>query len=310
MIVDITLEYLDDGGNAVDKAILIGNIIEHCHYIKPHTGILDRIYEIVDEHGTPHIKEIYQSYREYLSPPDEMVKHLTTITLADFTKANQRIILFKPSELLLENAPYEWNIYKNLIRAYTQHPKFGNVFKYLQHKVENCWLVPENAGGWTNMRMMTILKNTGEYHRQYRKKVCIVFDRDTADDAHYHGEKRPLFQLLTNKAPDQTTEDDITKLDYDGSYVWHMLWKRAIENYFPPEKFEELGVDMTEARECGDYDYYKFKDDEHGYDKKMMEKISDGMAMSDFENNCRTFVFHNSEYSEFCLLLLKIAKIV
>lgn len=32
MIVDISLDYLNDGGNPVDKAILIGNIIEHCHY--------------------------------------------------------------------------------------------------------------------------------------------------------------------------------------------------------------------------------------------------------------------------------------
>ena len=71
-----------------------------------------------------------------------------------------------------------------------------------------------------------------------------------------------------------------------------------------------MEVDMTEARACANYDYYKFKDGEHGYDKKMMEKISDGMTMRDFENSCRTFVFHNGECSEFCLLLLKIAKIV
>ena len=47
MIVDISLDYLNDGGNPVDKAILIGNIIEHCHYIKPRAGIVDAIWGIV-----------------------------------------------------------------------------------------------------------------------------------------------------------------------------------------------------------------------------------------------------------------------
>lgn len=309
MIVDISLDYLNDGGDVVDKAILIGNIIEHCHYIKPCAGIVDRISEIVDEHGTPHIKEIFQSYREYLSPSDEMAKHLTTITLADFSKEYQRILLFKPSELLLENAPYEWNIYKNLIKAYSNHRKFGNVFKYLQHKVENYWLVPENAGGYGAIKAITIMKNLGEYRRLYRKKVCIVFDRDTKDANYFDHKKKNLFVFLTNKDHLHINEDDVNRFVFN-SYTWHMLWKGTIENYFPPEKYEEMEVDMTEARACANYDYYKFKDGEHGYDKKMMEKISDGMTMRDFENSCRTFVFHNGEYSEFCLLLLKIAKIV
>ena len=309
MIVEISQEYLNDG-NPVDKAIMIGNILEHCHYIKPIAGIIDNIWNLVNQYGTPHIRETFELYSEYLSLPEEMEKHLTTITLTDFTVENQRAILFKPSELMLENAPYEWNIYRNLINAYTEHRKFGNVFKYLKQKVENCCLVPENAGGFGNMKKMTILKNTGEYHHQYRKKVCLVFDRDTDDDVTYDHEKKNLFVLLAKKDHTQMGEDDINKLTYDGAYIWHMLWKREIENYFPIDKYEEQGVDVTAARACDNYSYYKFKNGEKGYDKKMMEHISDGMTMQDFENSCRTFIFYNSTYSEFCLLLLKIAKIV
>ena len=201
-------------------------------------------------------------------------------------------------------------IFKNLINAYTEHRIFGDVFKYLQQKVENNCLVPENAGGFGNMRMMTILKNTGEYHHQYRKKVCLVFDRDTDNEAAYDHEKKNLFVLLTQKDHNHISEDDINKLTYDGAFIWHMLWKREIENYFPIEKYEDLGVDVTEARECENYDYYKFKNNEKGYDKKMMEHISDGMTLKDFEQVCRTCVFYNCADSEFCLLLLKIAKIV
>jgi len=309
MIVDISLDYLNDGGNPVDKAILIGNIIEHCHYIKPRAGIVDAIWGIVEQHGTPHIKEIFQSYSEYLSLPEDMERHLTTIVLADFPLWQQRIILFKPSELLLESGPYEWNIYKNLIRAYTNHRKFGNVFRYLQHKVEDCLLVPENGGGFGAFKAVAEMKNKGEYYSKYRKKVCMVFDRDTRDATYFDDKKKHLFEYLVNKDHLHLVEDDINTFNYNG-YVWHMLWKNAIENYFPPEKYEAKGVDMTEARASADYDYYKFKNDEHGYDKTMMESISEGMTMAEFESQCRTFVFHNGSYSEFCLLLLKIAKIV
>lgn len=309
MIVDISLDYLNDSGNPVDKAILIGNIIEHCHYIKPRAGIVDGIWEIVNQYGTPHIKEIFQSYIEYLSLPKDIEKHLTTITLADFPLWQQYILLFKPSELLLENGPYEWNIYKNLIWAYTKHRKFGNVFRYLQHKVENYMLVPENAGGYGAFKTVAEMKNKGEYHSKYRKKVCMVFDRDTHDATTFDHKKKKLFLYLAKKDHLQLREEDINTLDYNG-YVWHMLWKNSIENYFPPERYEANNVDMTEARASADYNYYKFKDDEHGYDKTMMETISDGMTMAEFESQCRTFVFHNGSYSEFCLLLLKIAKIV
>lgn len=175
---------------------------------------------------------------------------------------------------------------------------------------ENRIVTPENAGGFGNIISVFDLKNSGEYYHLYKMKCCVIFDRDTDDDTRFDDNKNRLFERFCDGKNNNTvTDSDIYKIPGEGEYMWHMWYKRAIENYFPANQYADLGVDVTEAQ-TADYSYYHFEDGKNGYDKTMMARIGRGMSCSDFENNTKKFQVDGFPMSEMLILLHKIAKII
>lgn len=88
-----------------------------------------------------------------------------------------------------------------------------------------------------------------------------------------------------------------------------MWYRRAIENYFPKERYEEIGVPI-EDEELSDYinigKIYKT----HGYDKSLLPKLAEKMSRSMYERNLKRFNVNDVNMSEFQLLLLKFVKLV
>ena len=148
----------------------------------------------------------------------------------------------------------------------------------------------------------------------YRHKVCVVFDRDTNNSDDIDKTKKAVFSALCNGIDiNQVNNDLIYRLDYEDEYVWHMWYKRAIENYFPKDQYESLGVDVSSFDDQLPYDYQKFdekKDYPKGYKKNMMKDIAKEMTHQYFEENTHHFNITGEDMSEIQLLLLKIAKIV
>ncbi len=126
MIVHIDTDFLNqESGDAnIDNAFFICRIMEHGHYIDADRNVIAELEELIESCSTPAMEELFKSNIEMLSPTADMKGWLTTINLADYDKLQRRVLLFKPSELLVENAPNEWNVYKRIIDAYASDRRF------------------------------------------------------------------------------------------------------------------------------------------------------------------------------------------
>lgn len=314
MIVHIDDSFLDSvDDKPIDDIFTICRILENCHYITVSNDVLEALNFLVEEHVNPGLKSIYYAARNYINPPKKLQRYLTKVEWSRIDERTKRVLFFKPSELLVENAPYEWNTYKKIISEYIQDDEYGDIFAYIHQMIQINGLVPSNAGGIQTIPSMIELKDNGEYQGLFRLKSCTIMDRDTEDNSGFSQNNNRLFVFFAGKTYDQVVDEDVYKLDFGKSYIWHVWYKRAIENYFPIEEYEKLGVDMSEARSCADYDYFKHitKGKRQGlYDKKMMIDIGKSATYESLTSRLRTFTVNEKDYNEMQLLLLKIAKIV
>lgn len=314
MIVKIDRGFLDcPESDLKDKLIELCNIAEAGHYLDVDINIAGDFVESLEKFaGDTYCNFIAEAMQKF-SLEKSIRSCLTTIIFSDFTREQRRCLLQKPSELLLENSANEWNIYCSLINYYTKGKNYKNVMSYLQRSIKLNMIEPAHLGGVYQLPA-ELKQKEGKYKNMYRHKVCVVFDRDTNNSDDIDKTKKAVFSALCKGIDiNQVNNDMIYRLDYKEEYVWHMWYKRAIENYFPKEQYARKGVDITSFSDQLPYDYQKFdekKDYPKGYKKSMMRDISQGMSFKFFEENTQSFSIKGEEMSEIMLLLLKIAKIV
>ena len=313
MIVKIDSEFLKGNGKELDdKVFELCKIIEFGHYVDVERSILGDFLDIIKKHANNSKFSLVSGAIEKFDKEKSLRFTLTTIRFSDYSERRRKVLLLKESELLVENAPNEWSIYKNLVTYYTKEPTIKNVAKYLNRAIKERMLKSENLGGANMIPDMLKHKNKEEFDDLYKMKVCVLFDRDKENGTEIDINKKNVFKALCNGIDiNQVNNDLIYRLDYEDEYVWHMWYKRAIENYFPREKYEELGVDMDSFKDDLPYDYKKFGNNTpKGYKKDMMKSISDDMKYTYFEDTTEHFDINDKRMSEIQLLLLKIAKIV
>lgn len=313
MIVKIDRYFLKGDDKQLDAKVLeLYEIIDYGHYLYVEDEVLDDFVGIIENHAIDSQCRLVCEAIERFDKEKNLRSYLTTINFSGYSKKQRKVLLLTESELLVENAPNEWCIYKNLVSFYTKDPTIKNVALYLNRAINERMLKSENLGGVNGIPSMLEHKNKHEFDDLYRMKVCVLFDRDQENGTDIDRRKIHVFEALCNGIEFEKVNNEIVyRLDFGENYVWHMWYKRAIENYFPREKYEKLGVDMDSFNDTLPYDYKKFGDKiPSGYKKDMMRYISDCMSYNDFEYNTEHFDINGRNLSEIQLLLLKIAKIV
>lgn len=314
MIVKIERDFLKGTEQDLkDKFIELFHIAEAGHYLDVDNNILEDFLKSAESYaGYRYCGFIAEAIQKF-SYEKSLRNYLTTVKFTKYTREQRRCLLQKPSELLLENSAYEWGIYCSLIDCYAKGKKNKNVMSYLQRSIKKDMIEPAHLGGIYHLPA-ALQQKEAQYKNMYRYKACVVFDRDTNRSDDIDRNKKDIFASLCNGIDiDAVNNNLVYRLNYDNEYVWHMWYKRAIENYFPKEQYENQGVDITSFNDQFPYDYQKFdenKDYPKGYKKHMMERIAKGMSCQDFEKNTHSFTIGGAEMSEIMLLLLKIAKIV
>lgn len=313
MIVNVSDSILEDDIDKVRETVFtICRLLEQRHFVKLSGDLMQVLPKIVEDNVPPHLYNIFQSARNYINPSSNKCKFLRTVNLDDTDEQTRRILFFKPSELLLENAPYEWSVYKTMIDVFVDDDNYGDIFDYIRRMVEIHNLVPSHAGGIQTMPAIVKMKSKGDYRGLYKMKCCTIMDRDADCGTRLSEDNRNVLKFYSGKEFNEITNDDIYKLDFEHGYIWHVLYKREIENYFPIEEYEKLNVNMDEAKNCADYDYFKFETGtkEGSYRKSYMQTIGKSISYPEFTKQLHSFKVGNKDYNEMQLLLLKIAKIV
>lgn len=329
MIVHVGRKFMElDDGQKEANVVEMVEILNHGHFLKMDADIKVAVTSVVDTKLADCQKSLFnEASEEYLSPSKNMQRWLRTIEFYNFTKDQRKVLLLKPSELLLENATNEWPVYKRICQAYSMDSDYSSIFQYVEKAVSNSeGIMGVQAGGKSEIPAMIDYKEKNEFHDLYKYKVCVLFDRDTDDDHSFAPDNKNLFMKLADKSHEEIVNEDIYKLNFGEEYVWHSWYKRAIENYFPKEEYLKLSLDMSDyPDEASKYDYIKFpiestkewkdkhktkKDKEKAkYEKTMMKDIGKDMKRSDYETNLKFFDIDGKSLSEFQLFLLKLAQI-
>lgn len=288
------------------------NAVKHRHYMIADVYVRKKIRVSIVQHGSTIQKELYKKYKGF-SPTKELQDYLTVIDVdANYSHANFGYLVESKAVLLVENSHNEWSLYKDLTAIYCESEKYGNLFKLLSEHQQKQLIVPINGGGYTQMPAMVddFVKDSGKGNLSLLK-IMTLFDRDTDNNSCFDGYKKALFRFFAGGKDHHTiTEADIYTLE-QSPCVWHMWYKRAVENYFPNDQYDACGVSVTELNACMDRDYFKFENGTpRGYDKAKLPQLVKGLAFSDFEKGQKHFFVNGKETSEFELFLLKMLRVI
>ena len=141
------------------------------------------------------------------------------------------------------------------------------------------------------------------------QKIGVLMDRDTDLGTVFPSRRQNLFEMLSGKQATVLANTDIYTLS-QSVYVWHMWYKRAIENYFPATQFDNLGYPSASAPSVLVDWSYKNLGKISRYDKKHLSEVCFGMSRANYESNCAQFTVNGVNMSEMQLFLLKLVKLI
>lgn len=308
MIFQIDRNYFDNQ-TALERSELYSNIIAHGHYVDCEPEVRELYYESVEINGSTLQRNLIKKDPS-LKLNRQTRMYLTVMKAADFTPQQLMLIIKKPSRLMVENRVYESPVYRNMIGTYASGDRtFHNAFVKLHQALKDGQLEFEHGGGCDGYVQQMADMDAHEYKDVAKWKFCILSDRDVDGADCYDQKKNPLFQLACGKKSEEMTEEDIYTLDMP-NVVWHMWYKRAIENYFPDSQFLAIHADLSSIPPMPADRNYKKLGDMNGYQKRQLPKLVEKMSYTMYESGLKHFYVGGKDMSELQLFLLKLVKII
>lgn len=323
MIFDLSTDFIKNTKPSL-LSDLVAQIISHEHYLTFPGEVVDLLWKVVETNSSSTQTDMWLQNQEYLSPTTEVKTYLTTVSDTGYSYDDLMIMASKPSVILLENTR-EWDVYKSMIDAYCSDSTYGNLFRILQRAsdISICGkLVPRQAGGFNEMpHCITDLRNTEGYGDLLKKKLYVVFDRDTTSaTAPLNENKKPLFQKLCGKTHLTVTDADNFSLSQP-EYIWHMWYRRAIENYFPDRAYLAIGYTLKRGAANFESNYYGLPEDSYAHgrvSKKSLKKslkndlgsLAAQMTKALYDVNLQSFTLGGITVNEIQLFLLKLLKVI
>lgn len=288
----------------------MSDIMEHGHYVDCDYKVQQSLIQAIDTNGSTTQKELLRKYKRF-DVTNELRTYLTTIDTDNYTQDQLMIMVSVPSYILMENLR-EWPIYQSLIGTYKKDRMFSNLFQLLEMSKCNKQLQPLQSGGVGDMKQVFETYNKNVLKDVAAHKMCFVFDRDTngSDKFSWNG----TIKFLSGKDKVEELNNGQIYTLQQRNYIWHMWYRRDIENYFPEKCFIALGYSVKDPSLVGSY-YVKAEEKyikgEFGkYDKNDTSHLPAAMSKADYEVGLQTFIINGLSINELQLLLLKFVKII
>lgn len=309
MIICVDEEYLSTIGEEKSSELYCCATING-HLIDGMGASLDLIKASVDRHASTFQKEIIRTGKA-IKLTKKLRQFLTTLQASQYEYDDLIRILSKPSKVLVENSVYEAPVYDNIIQLYCSDRIFGNLFAKLKLARNENRLVFDHSGGCGSVKGLLEQANADEYKSIAKYKFCTIIDRD-ADGPEYTKIQNidKLLFFLAGKDSKTIRDSDIYTLNQP-VYIWHMWYKREIENYFPNDHFERVGTDIAKwSSSPEDRNYKDLSCKGTGYHKNKLKDLVHGMSREKYEEGIKHFSVNDLMLSEFQILLLKFVKLI
>lgn len=167
-------------------------------------------------------------------------------------------LLKLPSKVILENGTNDWRFIKGIVQKHKNHKKRKSIYKLIDKRIKEHYLEPENAGGFGGIKKRIEAFQTNQYQKSLKYKIFALFDSDRFSKTELKNEQKKLIAFIKNK--DESDIDINTAMwEEQDQIVWHMLYKRSIENYLPIEQVEAATPELK-AMSPEEYDFIKLED--------------------------------------------------
>ncbi|MDJ0734930.1 MAG: hypothetical protein QNJ47_12825 [Nostocaceae cyanobacterium] len=236
-------------------------------------------------------------------------------------------IITERSKVIVENGINDWKFIQGICRKYSSaKTQRKSIYQLLNKAIKNEYIEAENCGGVGELIKVTKRWiGSSRYQHIFNYKLMAIFDSD----------KQNLNSLTPHKNKIEYLKDKtittIQPSDYEYEsrdlIIWHILYKRKIENYIPLNVLFEKITSITqthktdlETKSNDDLDFIEYNVNNIGIIEVQVKArfpqmfLDDDFSYRDFEKRCehhKIFLSEaNEKVSEIEQILLKIAKII
>jgi hypothetical protein len=235
-------------------------------------------------------------------------------------------IITERSKVIVENGINDWKFIKGICQKYSSAKiKRQSIYKLLDEAIKDEIIEAENCGGVGELIKVTQhWIDTNRYKYIFKYKLMAIFDSDkqNSNGSTPHKIKIEYFKSKTISTI-QSTDYEHESIDL---IVWHILYKRKIENYIPldilfaniksisSEQKTELLSKTNDELDFMEYSQGNIGIGESKIKNKFPEIFIAHFSCRDFEKRCehhKVFLPEANELvSEIEQILLKMAKII
>jgi hypothetical protein len=257
-------------------------------------------------------------------------QHLTCIVIGinneEIHPTDAHRLITEPSKVIVENKINDWKFLKGICQKYSSgRTKRRSIYQKLIEAIQDEKIEPENSGGVGDIIKITqSWINSARYRNIYQYKLMAIFDSDKSSQINVtpHKKKIEYFKSKTiNNLQHTDCEYESTDL-----LMWHILYKRKIENYIPLNILFDNVTSITQAQrndlesKCNDdLDFIEYDHNNIGLGKpKIKEQFPEiflnNFSYRDLEQRCEHHKIFLPEANELVCeteqILLKMAKII
>ncbi len=289
------------------------------------------ISDVDEEKLMERIEEIYKT-SAYITKTHQ--HYLTTIEIGmDINRGeihpdNAYRIITKPSYVIVESSDSDWNFVKGIVEKYKDFGSRKSIYQLIKKSLDIDYLLPDHAGGIGDIKKKIEHLKSRSYRDIHEYKLIAIFDSDRENAGDFNERThRPLIEYLNKINEGTTLNENHMMYKKQDIIVWHMLYKRAIENYLPLNVIKNT-IDNLKNQQIRDLDnlhynpeqvdFVKYNDPPISISKKpLSEKFLTDFSPQELENRCSHHKVliplpdgTTELVSEIEQILLKIAKII
>lgn len=301
-----------------EKYILDSNPISH--YLSPKQKT-----ELKELSRKKSLKNITKLHRKYLT---NIIIGLEKDSNEIHPKDAHRIIKER-SKIIVENGINDWKFIQGICQKYSGcKTDRRSIYCLLDKAIKEEYIEPENCGGVGELvKVVDRWISNERYKSIFKYKLMAVFDSDRASSQEIDERKNSIIKYLKRRS-DSSGDCNISDCNYETEdlIVWHILYKRKIENYVPlsilfkcissvtQSHVDELNSKSNEELDFMEYEKSNIGIGENRIKSQFPEMFLADFSYRDFEEKCKhhnVFVEEvNGFVSEIEQILLKVAKIL
>lgn len=241
-------------------------------------------------------------------------------------------IISERSKIIVENGINDWKFIQGICQKYTSgKTKRRSIYQLIEDAIKNEVLESEHSGGTGEIKKIAEKWiDSNRYVNIFRYKLMAIFDSDKSSKTNYITPNKSLIEFF--KMRDNITNIRPSDHEYEDTdrFIWHILYKRKIENYIP---LNILFQNITSINEQQQSDLSSKSNDELDFieygngkgqfnigisESKIKEQFPEiflsPFSYRDLEERCKHHKAYlteaSEEVSEIEIILLKIAKII